>query len=241
MRPTEALQQSNSSCRSSTSTSRSSSFRLGVASFRRAWTKKQSNRSAATSRPPEEIAVDAVDERGAEASVRDILSLLTHDTGRPESTAEQLSTVARVIDWIFQPIGFALFCAIMAVLWQHRLPRYVVVVFLVHGVTKIMIKWRNYFASQTDVLVAWRQRQGLLRILDRHSDLVVNGHYIRRVFTGYFLYNLTQPGKTFLNESVRRRTKDMNQSLVSELSGRHRRRLSSIRIVNRNRMDDDYN
>jgi len=129
----------------------------------------------------------------------------------------------------------------MAVLWQHRLPRYVVVVFLVHGVTKIMIKWRNYFASQTDVLVAWRQRQGLLRILDRHSDLVVNGHYIRRVFTGYFLYNLTQPGKTFLNESVRRRTKDMNQSLVSELSGRHRRRLSSIRIVNRNRMDDDYN
>ena len=189
--------------------------------------KNLSNKRAANLRPPREFFVPAFHLRQVRPALLGndvVVSLPIQNRPRPSKPSSFI-------------IQLVVCCAMLAVLWQHRLPIYVAFAILVHEITLIVIKWSNYFANQTDFIVARRQRHGLLRMLDRHSDLVVNGHYMRRVFTGYFLYNLTQPGKTFLNSSVRHRTRNMNESFISELSGRHRRRLSSIRIVSRN--DDD--
>lgn len=214
------------SCPSVTSTSRSSSscWRECV-TFRPSWTRKRSNKQRAAVLPPvSEIVFAAVPEE-------DYVSVSLKEEPFPEWRdlsslfySRQRSSrliIPRVPFWTSYPVRLLVACALLAVLLQSRLPIYVAATFLCKSIVQLLTKWQKYFNNQTDALVAWRQRQGLLRMFWRHSELVLNGHYARRVLTGYFIHNLTHPGKTLLAENVRWRTRGMNQSLISELSERY--------------------
>jgi len=230
------------SCPSMTSTSRSSSSWLERVSLRSLWMKRRQRfheKATAVLPPVSEIvfAADQDDDDDDDESVsalkeepcpewRDILSLF-HSRQIPQSPKFQsLSSSSclitpRVPFWTSNPVRLLVACALLAILLQCRLPIYVAIIFECGSIVQLLTKWKNYFNNQTDALVAWRQRQGLLRIFRRHSELVLNGHYARRVLTGYFIHTLTHPGKTLLTDSVRCRTKGMNQSWISELSDRH--------------------